>query len=169
MSMPDVPFQHPTTDPNLPSYPSSDLLELIAVVDAAHANCPRTRTSMTGLAICLAGAAIAYKSKRQTTVATSSTEAELIAACYAGKIVKYLRSVLAELGFPQNGPTTLYEDNQAAIAMVNENHPTAQARHIDIQYFAIQEWRQRSILRMAHLPGVINNADQSTKALSSHS
>ena len=92
-------------------------------------------------------------------------EAEFIAAVQAGKICKYLRSVLDEFGFPQDGPTTIYEDNQAAVAMVNENKPTPRSRHIDIQHFAIQEWRQRGILQLQCLPGVINPVDQATKAL----
>jgi hypothetical protein len=71
------------------------------------------------------------------------TESKLIAAVTAAaKMAKYLHSVLAELGFPQDGPTPLYEDNMAAIAMINENHPTPCACHVDIQHFAIQEWHQ---------------------------
>jgi hypothetical protein len=66
----------------------------------------------------------------------------LIAAVTATKMAKYLCSVLAELGFPQDGPTPLYEDNLAAIAMINENHPTPCACHVNIQHFAIQEWCQ---------------------------
>jgi hypothetical protein len=37
---------------------------------------------------------------------------------------------------------------------------------MDIQHFAIQEWQKRGIIVMRHLPGVINVADQATKALS---
>jgi hypothetical protein len=96
---------------------------------------------------------------------TSSTEAEFIAAVHAGKIAKYLRSVLDELGFPPVGPTLLYEDNEAAIAMINDNRPTVRARHVDIQHFAIQEWRARGIVRMEHIPTILNVADGSTKAL----
>jgi hypothetical protein len=55
-------------------------------------------------------------------------------------MAKYLQSVLDDFGFPQDGPTPLYEDNMAAIAMINERKPTPCSRHIDIQYFAIQEW-----------------------------
>jgi hypothetical protein len=116
---------------------------------------------------CLAGGAVAYKSKLQATVATSSTEAEFIAAVHAAKTAKYLRSVLIDLGFMRetDGPTLLHEDNQAALAMVNSNRPTQRSCHIDIQYFAIQEWRERDIIRLAHIPGVINPADQHTKPL----
>ena len=113
----------------------------------------------------LAGRAIAFMSKLQVTVATSSTEAEFIAAVSAAKMAKYLRSVLADLGFPQKGPTTLYEDNQAAIAMVNESKPTARSRHIEIQHFAIQEWQRREQIIMKYLCTDLNVADSETKAL----
>jgi hypothetical protein len=62
----------------------------------------------------------------------------------------------------------LNEDNQAAIAMVKESWPTPCVHgHIDIQHFAIQEWRARGIIQLFHIPGVINAADQQqTKPLS---
>jgi hypothetical protein len=151
---------------DLPAFPKfSNLLELVGYVDAAHATDLCTRRSVTGLSFCLAGGAIAFKSKLQPTVATSSTESEFIAAVLAAKIAKYLRSILIELGFPPSGPTLLYEDNKAAINMVNANRPTERSRHIDIQYFAIQEWRQRGDIKLAHIPGVINPADAQTKPL----
>jgi hypothetical protein len=164
-SLPQVDLTQPEPDPSLPVFPSHSLLQLVGFVDAAYATDISTRRSVTGLVFCLAGGAIAYKSKLQVTVATSSTEAEFIAAVHAAKIAKYLRAVLLEFGFPQNGPTPLYEDNISAIAMINERKPTTNSRHIDIQYFAIQEWRQRGIIVMRHLPGVLNVADQATKAL----
>jgi hypothetical protein len=100
-----------------------------------------------------------------TRVATSSTEAGLIAAAHAAKVTKCLRTVLHELGFPQSGPTILHKDNQAAINMINVSRPTERARHVDIQHFATQEWRQQGDIIMRHLPGIINPSDQLTKNL----
>ena len=117
------------------------------------------------MVFCLAGGAVAYKSKLQATVATSSTKAEFIAAVSAAKTAKYLRLVLSELGFTQHGPTILYKDNQAAIAMVNENKPTTRVRHIDIQFFAIQEWRAQGEIKLVYIPTALNPSDQATKAL----
>jgi hypothetical protein len=113
----------------------------------------------------LCGGPIAYKSKVQSTVSTSSTEAEFIAAVQAAKIAKYLRSILHELGYSQSGPTILYEDNQAAILMINASRPTPRARHIDIQHFAIQEWKAQGDIILCHIPGIINPADALTKSL----
>jgi hypothetical protein len=93
---------------------------------------------VTGPSFCLAGGAIAFKSKLQPTVVTSSTNNEVVAAVLATKIAKYLRSILIELGFPPSGLTLLYEDSKATINIVNANRPTKRSRHIDIQHIAIQ-------------------------------
>ena len=165
MSLPAVPLESPAVDDSLPSYPTHRALELYGCVDAAHATDLLKRKSVTGLVFSLAGGAIAYKSKLQACVATSSTEAELYAAVSAAKIAKYLRTVLHELGFPQDGPTKIYEDNQAVLNMVNNSKPTPRARHVDVQYFAIQEWRARGDIELKYIPTEINNADAETKAL----
>lgn len=49
--------------------------------------------------ITLAGGAVAFESKVQPTISTSSTEAELIAAIAAAKLAIYLRSVFSQLAF----------------------------------------------------------------------
>ena len=78
---------------------------------------------------------------------------------------KYLRSIMKELGFPQQGPTPIYEDNRAAILMINNKVPTSRSRHIDIQHFAIQEWRGNGGIVMKHIPGIICPPDGLTKPL----
>ena len=78
---------------------------------------------------------------------------------------KYLRSVLADLSFPQHEATPIYEDNAASILIVNAGKPTPRTRHIDIQYFAIQEWKARGLLLLLAIAGIINIADALTKAL----
>jgi hypothetical protein len=164
-SLPWVAFKGPELDESLPKFPVHDPLHLVGFVDAAHAVDIKTRCSITGLVFWLAGGAIAYKSKMQVTVVTSSTKAEFIVAVHAAKIAKYLRSVLEELGFAQTDLTPLYVDNQAAITMINENKPTPHSQHIDIQHFAIQEWRARRLIGLLHIPGIVNPADQATKAI----
>ncbi|KAI2489070.1 gag-polypeptide of LTR copia-type [Fragilaria crotonensis] len=67
------------SDTSLPDF-SAAIAHLAGYVDAAHATDLSTRRSITGLAFMLCGGPIAYKSKVQSTVSTSSTEAEFIAA-----------------------------------------------------------------------------------------
>ncbi len=115
-SMPSGSFIALESDSALPTFPQPVLPTTLAgYVDAAHATDLTTRRSISGLAFKLCGGPIAFKSKVQSTVFTSSTEAEFIAAVHAAKIAKYIRSILHELGHSQPGPTVLYEDNKAAI------------------------------------------------------
>ena len=93
------------------------------------------------------------------------TEAELIAAATAAKNIKYIRSVMEELGIETNEPTPIYEDSQSVIEIINANKPTGRSRHIDIMFFAIQEWKDAKIITMKHIPGIINPADDLTKPL----
>ncbi|KAI2510494.1 hypothetical protein MHU86_3914 [Fragilaria crotonensis] len=167
-SLPPGVFQPLPSDPSLPVFPQPQSpTELAGYVDAAHATDLTTRRSITGLVFMLGGGPLAYKSKIQSTVSTSSTEAEFLAAVHAAKIAKYLRSILLELGYPQLEPTTLFEDNAAAILMVNASRPTPRARHIDIQHFALQEWKANGEIVLSHIPGVVNSADSLTKSLGS--
>jgi hypothetical protein len=163
-------FEHgdlvsPVLDPQLPSFPESQPTNLVGFVDAAHATDLLQRKSVTGLVFMLAGGAIAYKSKLQTSTATSSTEAELYAAVTAAKLALYLRTVLEELGFPQTEPTLLHEDNQAIINIVNHSQPTSRTRHVAIQTFAIQEWRAQKKIKLDFISTQTNVADGLTKGL----
>jgi hypothetical protein len=168
-SLPHVPL--PTVPDHLypkelPVYPEDAALSKpFAVVDASHANDLQNKRTTTGYSFIMAGAAIAYRVKTQPIVATSSTEAEFFAAVHAGKVCRYIRSILRELGFPPTGPTIIYEDNQSTINIINHGKPTERTRHVDIQWFAIQEWRRAGDLILRHLPGSINPADALTKPL----
>ena len=98
--------------------------KLLCFVDAAYGNNPDKRRSTTGYAFTFCGGTIVYKSKAQSITALSSTEAEFIAAVTAAKTARYIRSILADLGFPQDGPTPIYDDNQSTIEIVNASKPT---------------------------------------------
>jgi len=50
--------------------------------------------------------------------------------------------------------------------MINDSKLMACSQHIDMQYFAIQEWQNHGDLEMKHIPGVINPANDEMKALS---
>jgi hypothetical protein len=153
---------HPS---ELPPFPITDLSDLAGFLDAAHANDLRNRRSTTGYAFVLCGGAISYRCKTQSITATSSTEAEFMAAVMTAKHAKYLRAIMTQLGFAPTGPTVLFCDNQSAINMINARVPTERSRHIDIQHFAIQDWKDAADIIMEFIPGIINPSDDLTKPL----
>ena len=156
----------PKREENLPTFPVDTAQDrLICFVDAAYGNDKTKRRSTTGYAFTYSGGAIVYRSKAQSVTALSSTEAELIAAVTAAKTARFIRAVLQELGFKQDEPTPIYEDNKPTIDIVNSKKPTQRSRHIDIRFFAIQDWMDNRDISMHHINGVINPADDLTKPL----
>jgi len=166
--LPDVPpptlasAQH---DLLMDGRPDHDKLSLHGYVDSDWATCPKTRRSMTGICVRLAGGTIAWKTKLQPTVAQSSTEAEFMGASDFGKIMLYIRSILWDLGIPQDAASIMYEDNDACTAMAMAQKPTPRTRHMDVKFYALCEWVERDLLRLERIDTCVNLADHFTKAL----
>ena len=104
-------------------------------VDSDWAGCPDTRRSTSGFVFILNGAAISWKSKRQTSVALSTAEAEYVSASSMVQEVIYLRKLLANLGFPQTGPTVVFADNETCIAWSEGSiGGSERAKHLDLRF-----------------------------------
>ena len=167
-SLPSAPIPHVNSSPDdlmQHGRPTHDALNLHGYVDSDWATCPRTRRSLTGVCVRLAGGTIAYKTKLQPTVAQSSTEAEFMGASDFGKIMLYVRSILWDLGVPQHAASVMYEDNDACTAMAMAQKPTSRTRHMDIKYQVICEWVERDLLLLRRIDTTVNMADLFTKSL----
>ena len=138
----------------------------VGYTDADFAGEKPGRKSTSGMVILMNGAAVAWASKLQGTVATSTCEAELIAGALAVKECLYVSKLLADLT-EKYMPLDLYGDNQSALRLMKNVHAGAQNRtkHIDIAYnFA----RQRVMLGevQVHFVGTADMvADVMTKQL----
>ena len=109
-------------------------------VDSDWAGCPDTRRSTSGFVFILNGAAISWKSKRQTSVALSTAEAEYVSASSMVQEVIYLRKLLANLGFPQTGPTVVFADNETCIAWSEGSiGGSERAKHLDLRVHFLRE------------------------------
>ena len=108
------------------------------------------------------GGAVVYALKTQSLTTLNSTEAEFIAAVTAAKTSKYIRSVLCQLGFKQSDLILIYKDNKPTIHIIASQNPTEQTnRHIDICFFAMQDWIHKlKDIVLSHIPGVINPSDK---------
>ena len=88
-----------------------------------------------------------------------------MAACDAGKMLLYVRSILWDLDIPQHAASLLYEDNDGCTAMANAGKPTPRTRHIDIKYHSLCEWVDRDLILLERICTSQNMADHFTKAL----
>ena len=144
---------------------SGDVLNLTAWVDADHAGAPDTRLSVSGYIIYLSGAPIVWGSKRQTNSAVSSTEAEFYAASVVGLELQYLRRLLEQLGCPQSGPTTTWEDNSACIYASDGKSSFGRLKHIDTRVHRLRQQVAEGILELKKVLSAENIADIFTKAV----
>jgi len=113
----------------------------------------------------LANAAILWKSKRQSIVATSSAEAEYISQAEATREISYMRRLLEHIGSTQSSATILYSDSQAAIAIATQDKNNERRKHIDVKHHFIREAVQSGIIQLKWIPTADQPADLFTKPL----
>jgi hypothetical protein len=107
---------------------------LFGYADADWASDVNNRKSTSGYMFKLAGAAVSWSSKKQTSVALSSTEAEYISGAHTAKEAVWLRQLLSELGLDTSSPTILHIDNQSTIAIAKNPEFHDRMKHIDVRY-----------------------------------
>lgn len=125
------------------------------------------RKSYSGYIMILAGAPISWSSKKQSTTALSSTEAEYMAMCHTAKEILWINSLLKEIcSEATSSPQRMLVDNQGAI-FIAKNHVTSErSKHIDIKYFFLRELVEDQIIAFEHVPSSENLADLLTKQVS---
>ncbi|KMQ91353.1 opie2a pol protein [Lasius niger] len=133
-------------------------------VDADWAGSIHDRRSFTGYAFVINGGCISWYSKKQRTVALSSTEAEYMALDEAAKEAVYLRRLLRELGI-NTGKVTLSNDNLRAQRLATNPVFHARTKHIDIRHHLVREIVDAGLIRLEHVASEEMPADVLTKAL----
>jgi hypothetical protein len=125
------------------------------------------RHAISGYTFILNGGAVSWSTKRQEIISLSTTESEYIAATYASKEALWLRSLITQLFDTTLAPTTLFSDNQSAIALTKDHQYHARTKHIDIRFHFIRWIVENGSLRLVYCPTDEMVADSLTKALPS--
>ena len=115
-----------------PQQSQSHLELLHRFTDAAYANNSNYH-STSGYVFIVGGGAVMWESRKQTSMAISSTEAEYVALSEAARESKWLQVLYEELGFEQNYPIPLFGDNQGLFVMANNPQFHKRSKHIKIR------------------------------------
>ena len=124
---------------------------LLGYSDADWAGDLDDRHSTTGNLFMMAGGVIGWLSKKQASVALSTSEVEYVALSLATQEAVWLRRLLTEVGFP-SAPVMLMEDNQGAIAIARNPIAHSRTKHIDICYDYIREALQDDVISLQYCP-----------------
>ncbi|XP_034685753.1 secreted RxLR effector protein 161-like [Vitis riparia] len=120
------------------TFKRSDNLEVIGYTDSDFAGCVDSRKSTFGYIYLLAGAAISWKSDKQTIIAASTMEAKFV-ACFEATI-------------------------HAVFFSKNDKYSNG-AKHMELKYFAVKEEVQKQQVSIEHINTELMVADPLTKGL----
>jgi len=145
---------------------SHEGVKLFATVDASYACHPDFKShSGCTLHIGKDSASLITISKKQKITADSSTSAEFIATHIIAKEIMWARNLLQSLRYPQDDPTTLFEDNTSTIAMIKNRSNGKKTKHIEVRYNLIREQVEKMVIKMQHLSTKDMTSDMLTKPL----
>ena len=140
---------------------------LLGFSDSDWAGDTNDRKSTSGYLFRVNGAAVSWRSRKQTCVALFLAEAEYVALASATQEATWLRQLLQDLHQQQIDPTVIQEDNQAAIVFTQNPQSHGKMKHIDIKYHFVREKVQDNTVQLHYCPTSDMVADVLTKGLSS--
>ena len=91
---------------------------------------------------------IAWRSRKQTSVALSTTEEEYIAACSASSEVVWLRKMLSGLFDLEMDATCIYCDNRNCIKLSENPVFHDKSKHIEIKYQYIHDMVDKGAVKL---------------------
>jgi len=144
---------------------STGNLELECFVDADWAGDRADRKSTSGFVLRLGRGTVAWASRKQTSVAMSSTEAEYVAASIASKEVLWFGQLLEDMNIQVRSPIPINEDNQGCIRLIETDRCRARTKHIDVCHHQIKDLQEKKIIKLRYCPTESMLADLLTKPL----
>lgn len=145
------------------TYVARELSDLEAYSDASW----EVKNSTSGWVIMWQGAAISWGSSKQSCVALSSCEAEIVALSESCKDVVYLRKVIQDITSCAHAvPTPLYTDNQGARDLSYNPEHHKRTKHVERRHFFVRDMVEKMELTVPFVAGEHNLADFLTKPLS---
>jgi hypothetical protein len=121
---------------------------LSGYTDSDWAGSVSDRKITSGCCFSLGSAMISWQSRKQSSIALNTAEAEYIAACSASCEAIWLRKLLTDLFDLEMEATTILCDNQSCIKMTKNLVFHDRSKHIEIRYHYIRDMVQRGALKL---------------------
>ena len=158
-------FRYLASTPTLGlTYSRDSDLSVKAYCDADYANCVDDRKSVGAYIFTFGGSAISWSSKKQTCVATSTTDAEYMSLSQAAREALWIQKLFLDLKI-KCGDLTIYCDNSGAVALSSNPMIHQRTKHIDVIHHFVREKVLSKQLNVERIPSNQQLADLLTKAL----
>ncbi|GJR23302.1 hypothetical protein Tco_0971829 [Tanacetum coccineum] len=144
-------------------YPRESSFDLESYSDSDYAGANLDRKSTTGGCQFLGRRLITWQCKKQTIVATSTTEAEYVAAASCCGQVLWIQNQMLDYGFNFMN-TKIYIDNESTICIVKNPVYHSKTKHIAIRHHFIRDAYEKKLIQVLKIHTNDNVADLLTKA-----
>ena len=135
------------------------------LADSDYAADLDTRRSRTGVAMYIDLCLVHWRSRLQSSVSLSTAESEFMALGDAVQSGIWLQNLLQELGVEYVLKSTIFCDNQAAVAIGHNPSHAKYAKHIDIRWFFVRDMVKAGRFNIVYINTDENIADIFTKPL----
>jgi hypothetical protein len=136
-------------------YPKGSTFELIGYTDSEYAGCKVDRKSTSGTCQFLGRSLVSWSSKKQTSVALSTAEAEYVVA----------GQCCAQLLWMRQSKVPLLCDNESAIRLADNPVEHSRTKHIDIRHHFLRDHQEKGDINIFHISTENQLADIFTKSL----
>ncbi|GJY03779.1 zinc finger, CCHC-type containing protein [Tanacetum coccineum] len=143
-------------------YPRESPFDLEAFSDSDYGGSNLDRKSTTGGCQFLGQRLISWQCKKQTIVATSTTEAEYVAAANCCGQVLWVQNQLLDYGFNFMN-TKIHIDNESTICIVKNPVYHSKTKHIEIRHHFIRDCYEKKLISVEKIYTDLNVADLLTK------
>ncbi|GJY12297.1 putative ribonuclease H-like domain-containing protein [Tanacetum coccineum] len=144
-------------------YPRESSFDLESYSDSDYAGANLDRKSTTGGCQFLGNRLITWQCKKQTIVATSTTEAEYVAAASCCGQVLWIQNQMLDYGFNFMN-TKIYIDNESTICIVKNPVYHSKTKHIAIRHHFIRDAYEKKLIQVLKIYTNDNVANLLTKA-----
>ncbi|XP_065624019.1 secreted RxLR effector protein 161-like [Quercus suber] len=123
---------------------------LFGFTDSDYAGDSDDRKSTSGYVFMLGTRAVSWSSKKQPIITLSTTEAEFVAATACACQAIWLKKILEELQFKEDGPTLIYYDNNSAIKLSKNPVLHGRSKHIDVKYHFLRDLMNDGVIYLVY-------------------
>ncbi|CAL0332970.1 unnamed protein product [Lupinus luteus] len=147
-------------------FPSNNTTSIQGYSDSDWAKCIDTRRSIIGWCFFLGNTLISWKSKKQSTVSRSSSEAEYRALAMAACEAQWLLFLFRDLGIPHSKPVSIFCDNNSTLHIAANPIFHERTKHIDVDCHVVRERVLNNTIHLLPIHTSLQLADIFTKSLS---
>jgi hypothetical protein len=125
-----------------------------------------TSESTSEIVVYALGTLVIWQSKKQSIVAQSTRQAEMIATAYVKVQIDWLRDLISEIGIASISITRhILNDGLNCITTLNSGNCRSDSRHLRLRYHSIHEAIAKGEIEIKYVAGTEMLADALTKAL----